>query len=67
MRSKIFICGWQCTSVEFGKVYKRIKLKINVDKSEVIRCTPLRDREALRVRLNGEESEEVNKLKRFGG
>ena len=51
---------------EFGRVCKRRKLRVNVGKSKVMRCTRSEDGANLNVRLNGEVLEEVSQFKYLG-
>ena len=51
---------------EFGKVCERRKLRVNVGKSKVMRCTRNEDGGRLNVTLNGEVLEEVNQFKYLG-
>ena len=51
---------------EFGRVCERRKLKVNVNKSKVMRCTGREDLRRLNVSLNGEVLEEVNQFKYLG-
>ena len=51
---------------EFGRVCERRKLRVNVDKSKVIRCTRNEDGARLNVMLNGEALEEVDQFKYLG-
>ena len=51
---------------EFGKVCVRRKLKINVDKSEVMRCSRYGNGGRMHVILNGEPLEEEDYLKYLG-
>ena len=51
---------------EFGRVCKRRKLRVNVGKSKVMRCTRNEDGARLNVMLNGELLEEVDELKYLG-
>ena len=51
---------------EFGRVYERRKLQVNVGKSKVMRCTRNEDGARLNVLLNGEALEEVNQFKYLG-
>ena len=45
---------------EFGRVCKRRKLRVNVGKSKVMRCSRYRNGDRMHVILNGEPSEEVD-------
>ena len=51
---------------EFGVVCERRKLRVNVGKSKVMRCTRNEDGTRLNVILNGEALEEVNQFKYLG-
>ena len=51
---------------EFERVCNRRKLKINVGKSKVMRCSALGGNEPLNISLNGELLEEVNEFKYLG-
>ena len=51
---------------EFGRVCERRKLRVNVGKSKVIRCTRSEDGARLNVMLNGEALEEVDQFKYLG-
>ena len=51
---------------EFGRVCDRRKLRVNVGKSKVMRCTRSEDGVRMNVRLNGEVLEEVEKFKYLG-
>ena len=51
---------------EFGRVYERRKLRVNVDKSKVMRCTRSEDGARLNFMLNGEALEEVDQFKYLG-
>ena len=51
---------------EFDRVCVRRKLKINVNKSKVMRCSRREDGRRLNVRLNGERLEEVDSFKYLG-
>ena len=48
---------------EFGRVCERRKLRVNVGKSKVMRCTRNEDGARLNVILNGEALEEVDQFK----
>ena len=48
---------------EFGRVCERRKLRVNVGKSMVMRCTRNEDGARLNVMLNGEALEEVDQFK----
>ena len=45
---------------EFGRVCKRRKLRVNVGKSKVMRCSRYGNGNRMHVILNGEPLEEVN-------
>ena len=51
---------------EFGRVCERRKLRVNVVKSKVMRCTRNEDGARLNVMLNGEALEEVDQFKYLG-
>ena len=51
---------------EFGRVCERRKLRVNVGKSKVMRCTRNEDGARLNVMLNGEALEEVDEFKYLG-
>ena len=51
---------------EFGRLSKRRKLRVNVSKSKVMRCSRYGNWGGLRVRLNGEPLEEVDCFKYLG-
>ena len=51
---------------EFGRVCERRKLRVNVGKSKVMRCTRNEDGARLNVMLNGEVLEEVDQFKYLG-
>ena len=51
---------------EFGRVCERRKLRVNVGKSKVMRCTRKEDDARLNVMLNGEALEEVDQFKYLG-
>ena len=51
---------------EFGWVCERRKLRVNVGKSKVMRCTRNEDGARLNVMLNGEALEEVDQFKYLG-
>ena len=51
---------------EFGRVCERRKLRVNVGKSKVMRCTGNEDDAKLNVMLNGEALEEVDQFKYLG-
>ena len=56
-----------CAKVtEFGRVCERRKLRVNVGKSKVMRCTRKEDGARLNVMLNGEALEEVDQFKYLG-
>ena len=45
---------------EFGRVFERRKLRVNVGKSKVMRCSRYRNGDRMHVILNGEPLEEVD-------
>ena len=51
---------------EFGRVCERRKLRVNVGKSKVMRCTRNEDGARLNVTLSGEVLEEVDQFKYLG-
>ena len=51
---------------EFGRVCERRKLRVNVGKSKVMRCTRNEDGDRLNAMLNGEALEEVDQFKYLG-
>ncbi len=51
---------------EFGRVCERRKLRVNVDKSKVMRCSKEEGQGNMRVSLNGEELEEVSCFRYLG-
>ena len=51
---------------EFGRVCKRRKLKVNVAKSKVMRCSRYGNGDRMHVVLNGELLEEVYCFKHLG-
>ena len=51
---------------EFGRVCERRKLRVNVGKSKVMRCTRNEDGARLNAMLNGEALGEVNQFKYLG-
>ena len=51
---------------EFERVCSRRKLKVNVGKCKVMRCSAVEESEPLNVRLNGEVLEEVKEFKYLG-
>ena len=51
---------------EFGRVYERRKLRVNVVKSKVMRCTRNEDDARLNVMLNEEALEELDQFKYLG-
>ena len=51
---------------EFGRIWKRRKLLVNVGKSKVMRCTNREDGNRLNVTLDGEVLEEVDQFKYLG-
>ena len=52
--------------VEFGRVCERRKLRVNVGKSKVMRCSRSGNRDRMHVILNGEPLEEVVCFKYLG-
>ena len=56
---------WQLVT-EFGRVCERRKLRVNVGKSKVMRCTRNEYGAKLNVMLNGEALEEVDEFKYLG-
>ena len=57
------LCRLVC---EFGRVCERRKLRVNVGKSKVIRCSRYGNRDRMHVILNGEPSEDVYCFKYLG-
>ena len=51
---------------EFGRVCERRKLRVNVGKSQVMRCSRYGDGGRMHVILNGEPLEEVDCLSTLG-
>ena len=51
---------------EFGRVCKRRKLRVNVGKSKVMRCSWYGNVDRMHVILNGEQLEEVDSFKYLG-
>ena len=51
---------------EFGRVCERRKLRVNVGKSKVMRCTRGENDARMNVTLNGEVLEEVDQFKYLG-
>ena len=51
---------------EFGRVFKRRKLRVNVGKSKVIRCSRYGNGDRMHVILNGELLEEEDCFKYLG-
>ena len=51
---------------EFGRVCKKIKLRVNVGKSKIMRCSRYGNGDRLHVILNGEPLEEVDCFKYLG-
>ena len=51
---------------EFGRVCERRKLRVNVGKSKVMRCSRYRNGDRMHVILNGEPLEEVDCFKYLG-
>ena len=58
--------GLQQLVTEFGRVCDRRKLKVNVGKSKVMRCTRSANRGGLNVDLGGERLEEVESFRYLG-
>ena len=58
--------GLQQLVTEFGRVCKRRKLKVNVGKSKVMRCTREENEGGLQIDLEGEGLEEVESFKYLG-
>ena len=58
--------GLQQLVTEFGRVCNRRKLKVNVGKSKVMRCTKTRNGVGLQINLEGEGLEEVESFKYLG-
>ena len=56
----------QCLVREFGGVCKRRKLRVNVDKSKVMKIGESDDPEMLNIRLNGDRMELVDSFKYLG-
>ena len=56
----------QCLVREFGRVCKRRKLRVNVDKSKVMSVWGSEDPAILKIMLNGERMEMVNSFKYLG-
>ena len=52
--------------IEFGKVCERRKLRVNVGKSKVMRCSRYGNGDRMHVILNGEPLEEVDCFKYLG-
>ena len=52
---------------EFGRVCKRRKLKVNVEKSKVMRCSNEDPVPGLQIQLEGEQLEKVDSFKYLGG
>ena len=51
---------------EFGRVCERRKLRVNVGKSKVVRCSRYGNGDRMHVILNGEPLEEVDCFKHLG-
>ena len=51
---------------EFGRLYERRKLRVNVGKSKVMRCSRYGNGDRMHVILNGEQLEEVDCFKYLG-
>ena len=51
---------------EFGRVCETIKLRVNVGKSKVMRCSRFFNGDRMHVIVNGEPSEEVDCFKYLG-
>ena len=51
---------------EFGRVYERRKLRVNVDKSKVMMCSRYGNGDQIHVILNGEPLEEEDCFKYLG-
>ena len=51
---------------EFGRVFKRRKLRVNVDYSKVMKCSRYGNCGIMHARLNGEPLEEVYCFKYLG-
>ena len=51
---------------EFGRVYERRKLRVNVGKSKIMRCSRYGNGYQMHVILNGEPQEEVDCFKYLG-
>lgn len=56
----------QCLVTEFGRVCKRRKLKVNVGKSKVLRCSNEGACGRMHIQLEGEEMEQVGAFKYLG-
>ena len=57
------LCRFVC---EFGRVFERRKLRVNVCKSKVMRCSRHGNGDRMHVILNGENFEEVDCFKYLG-
>ena len=57
------LCRLVC---EFGRVYERRKLRVNVGKSKAMRCSRYDNGDRMHVILNGEHLEEVDCFKYLG-
>ena len=51
---------------EFGRVYERRKLRVNVSKSKAMRCSRYGNEYRMHVMLNGKPLEEVDCFKYLG-
>ena len=51
---------------EFGRIFERRKLRVNVGKSKVMRCSRYGNWDRMHVVLNGEPLEEVDCFKYLG-
>ena len=51
---------------EFGRVFEIKKLRVNVSKNKVMRCSRHGNLDRMHVRLNGEPLEEVDCFKYLG-
>ena len=56
----------QTIVTEFDRVCKRRKLKVNVDKSKVLRCSKEDPVPGLQIQLGGEQLEKVDSFKYLG-
>ena len=66
MLSVVHNCNFIGTLTKFGRVCKRRKLRVNVGKSKVMRCSWYGNRDRMHVILNGEPLEEVDCFKYLG-